>query len=145
MKKNTQEIMTMIITDKQMFQTGLLVGQYTTGITVWGNLDLPSPWHSALIQREIKEFWSFIDPTGPRIILCPSPYRKEYIDLAVNYLPVSGDPETHLRKYILSTTRSVMNFFGTIPLSDRCLAHARLRKSQWVTVLGMGNWMEIFS
>jgi DNA-binding transcriptional regulator/RsmH inhibitor MraZ len=135
----------MMIKDGSPLRDGFFLGTYTSRINSSGKLILVSPFIKPLKEPEIKDLWCYPDPTSPRIILCPSWVREQYIKLAIENFPSTGDPEDHFRKYIFSGTSYPIDFFKRVQISPHCLSHANISPRSSVTLLGMGPWIEIFS
>lgn len=135
----------MMIKDGFPLRSGYLLGTYSSRVNSSGKLALVPPFNKSLKEHEVKDLWCYPDPTGFRIILCPPCFRDQYIKLAIENFPSTGDPEDHFRMFIFSGRPCRIDFFSKVLIPTDCLNYAKVYTSRNVTILGMGLWMEIFT
>ena len=92
------------------------------------------------LSNKYRQLWQYPDPTGPRVILCPSQFRSIYIELAKKHLPESMDPEIALRKFISSGEPICIDSQGRIPILSVCQEQFKVEGTDWFEIWHEKDW-----
>lgn len=126
------------------FEKGFCCGTYQISIDSGHRVRLKKSTVKLLLKHKVDQLWQYPDPTGPRVILCPSQFRSIYIELAKKHLPESMDPEIALRKFISSGEPICIDSQGRIPILSVCQEQFKVEGTDVVIIVGMAFWFEIW-
>jgi DNA-binding transcriptional regulator/RsmH inhibitor MraZ len=126
------------------YDNGFCYGTYPVSVDSGPRIRLKKGTVLLLQKNKVKQLWQYPDPTGPRFILCPLQFRSTYIETAKQNLPKSMDPEIALRKYIFSGQPVCIDSQGRIPILAACQEQLKVKGTDVVFVVGLGQWFEIW-
>ena len=130
--------------DDRMFEEGYCIGIYEATVDQGPRIRLPRPVVKVLQERKVHELWRFPDPSGRRMILCPSEHRKCYIQRIKEEFSEVEDPGLAYRRYLCSGTPIAMKNHGRVSIVSAVRNHMLVEAGEVVVILGAGYWYELW-
>jgi DNA-binding transcriptional regulator/RsmH inhibitor MraZ len=129
--------------NNENLENGFCCGTYPVSVDSGPRIRFRKKTVEVLKKQKVKQLWQYLDPTGPRVILCPPQYRSIYVETAKQHLPKSMDFETALRRFIFSGDQIPLNSQGRIPILETCQEHLKVKATDTVFIVGLGLWFEV--
>ncbi len=129
--------------DDKVLNKGFCWGVYESTVDVGPRIRLSRAIVKVLKRHKVSELWRYPDPTGRRIIICPSRSRLTYIKAAKQNLPSSMELEQAYRKFICSGEPIPFKEHGKVSITTGCNENLRITVGQQVVIVGVGFWYEV--
>jgi DNA-binding transcriptional regulator/RsmH inhibitor MraZ len=118
--------------------------EYVVTVDGGPRLRLPRAIVRVLQKHGVTQLWSYMDPTGPRLILCPNEHKDEYEKLAQACFPAGMDSEYAYRRFICSSRRTEVSEQLRIGLTASYVKALRVKEHDTVVIVGIGPRYEIW-
>jgi len=134
----------MLPLNDDILKSGFFWREFEVTVDVGPRIRLPRFVIKILKDHKVKELWCFVDPTGPRMIICPSQNRQTYIKVAEQNFPALMEAEEAFRKFICTGKQVTLSNQGQVSIPSVCNRYLKIEAGQEIVLIGVGNWYELW-
>ena len=127
-----------------IIKKGFCWGEYEVTVDTGPRIRLNRPIIRGFKGHKVKKIWRYLDPTGPRMIICPAQHREIYIKAAMQNFPSVMGVEEAYRKFICTGEPVLLKDHGRISITEIFNQHIKITSGQQVVILGVGLWYEVW-
>ena len=127
-----------------IFNKGFCKGHYLVTVDHGPRIRLPVATVHTFEEQEIELIFLFLDPSGPRLILCPDKCCEIYIQHAKRYFPVSVEIGKAYRKFICTMEPITLRKPYRIQVKAKFNEKIGIKAGDVVIIVGVGHWFEVW-